>query len=73
MRPAEYSYPGDDEPTRPGVPCEGDRWAILRRLFSNLTDAERRRLLVLADAWFNCDAGERALLEATATRFASRG
>lgn len=64
------SFPDTEEPTQPGAPTAGDHWAMLKRLFANLTPEERARVLVLADAWFNCDANDRALLEATACRFA---
>jgi hypothetical protein len=67
----QYSFVDTEEPTHPGTPTSGDRWDVLRRLFANLTPEERSRLLVLADAWFNCDAGRRALIEATAREFAS--
>jgi hypothetical protein len=66
----QYSFVDTEEPTQPGAPTSGDRWDMLKRLFANLTPEERARLLVLADAWFNCDAGRRALLEATAREFA---
>ena len=61
-------FPDEEEPTRPGVPTSGDRWALLKRLFSNLTSGERGRFLVLADAWFLCKAGDRAQLENLAVR-----
>ena len=70
MRTAPAMSFGDEEPTQPGTPTVGDHWAMLRRLFANLTPEERARVLVLADAWFNCDANKRALLEATACEFA---
>ena len=69
MSRAEYSFADTEEPTRPGAPTTGDRWDVLRRLFAYLTPDERGRLLVLADAWFHCSAGRRALLEATAREF----
>ncbi len=64
------SFPDDEPDTRPGSPAAGDHWDVLKRLFANLTPEERARLLILADAWFNCDANRRALLEATACEFA---
>ena len=66
----QYSFVDTEEPTRPGVPKPSDRFDLMARLMSNLSPEERGRLMVLADAWYRCDAGERALLEATASKFA---
>jgi hypothetical protein len=68
---AEYAFgPDDDEPTLPGNVSTDDRGATLQRLYANLTAEERRKLLLLADAWWNCDATDRVVLEAIAQRFA---
>lgn len=73
--PAEYSYPGpdEDEPTHPGDPTTDTKSATLARLYANLTPEERRRLVLLADNWFRCDANGRALTEGVACELASRG
>lgn len=71
-KPAEYSWAGDDEPTRPGNPTKDDRAAVLVRLYGNLTPDERRRLVLLADAWFRCGANGRALVEGVANELAGR-
>jgi hypothetical protein len=70
-RRAEYAlFPDEEEPTQPGVVTTDDRGATLTRLYANLTPEERRKLVLLADAWFRCGASERVLLEATAQVFA---
>lgn len=66
-------YADDDEPTQPGQATTDDRAAVLVRLYANLTPAERRRLVILADAWFRCDANGRALVEGVAGELATRG
>ncbi len=72
--PAEYAYPGpdEDEPTHPGDPTTDTKGATLARLYANLTPEERRRLVLLADAWFRCDANGRALVEGVANELAIR-
>lgn len=69
-KPAEYSYAGEEEPTRPGNARVDDRGQILQRLYANLTPEERRELVALADDWFRCDANRRALVRAMAHELA---
>ena len=64
------AFADDEPPTQPGAPPAVDQFAILKRMFANLTPEERARALVLLDAWFNCGANKRALIEATACEFA---
>ncbi len=71
-RPGEYSCAWDEEPTRPGNPTKDDRAAVLVRLYGNLTPEERRKLVLLADAWFRCGANGRALVEGVANELAGR-
>jgi hypothetical protein len=67
----QYSvYVDDEEPTRPGAPRPEDRWVTLDRLLANLSPEERRRFVMHADNWFMCDANDRALVEAFASRCA---
>jgi hypothetical protein len=69
--PADYAFVDTEEPTQPGAePAKEERAAVLIRLYRNLTPEERRRLVLLADAWFRCDADGRALTEALACRLA---
>ncbi len=74
LTPADYAYPGpdEDEPTHPGDPTTDTKGATLARLYANLTPEERRRLVLLADAWFRCDANGRALVEGVANELAIR-
>ncbi len=65
-----YSFVDTEEPTRPGVPKPSDRFDTMARLMANLTPAERRDLLALADAWYRCPADERVLLGALAGKLA---
>jgi hypothetical protein len=67
-----YAYPGpsEEDPTQPGNPTVDDRGAALTRLYANLTPEERHRLVLLADAWFQCDANRRALVEGLALELA---
>ena len=69
-RPAEDAFTDTEEPTKPGAPEREDRAAVLIRLYRNLTPEERRRLVLLADAWFRCDANDRAVVEAVVCRLA---
>lgn len=64
------SFADEEPPTKPDATPAVDQFAILRRMFANLTPEERTRALVVLDAWFNCDANKRALIEATACEFA---
>lgn len=64
----QFAFVDTEEPTRPGVPRPADRWDTMARLMANLEPEERRRLLVLADGWYGCDAEGRALLEAIASK-----
>lgn len=70
MTAGRYSvYPGDEEPTKPGVPGK-DSASILQALCRNLTPEERRELVLLADAWFRCSANGRALVRGLACELA---
>lgn len=62
-------FPDTEEPTQPGSPRD-DRAAVLVRLYTNLTPEERRRLVLLADYWFRCEANGRALVEGVACELA---
>ena len=65
-----YSFADTEEPTKPGDATKDDRGAVLARLYANLTPDERRRLVLLADAWFRCSANQRALVEGVACELA---
>lgn len=67
----QYSvFVDDEEPTRPGAPKPEQRWVTLDRMLLNLSPEERRRFVVHADNWYQCDAEGRALAEAVAAKLA---
>jgi hypothetical protein len=68
----QYSFVDDEEPTRPGSPKPEQRWETLDRMLLNLSTEERRRFVLHADNWYQCDAEGRALGEAVMAKLVPR-
>ncbi len=68
-RPAEYSFAGDEEPTRPdGVACP--HLAVLVSVYRQECELDRRRLARMVEAWHSLPLDQRILVEQLAFELA---